>query len=275
MSKITKYSQLDLTGQKFARLIALGRALGPRRNYWLCDCECGTATVVYAGRLISGHTRSCGCLISELSAARARAYAETHRHDLTGQRFSKLTALMPLPSGKWLCRCDCGREAVAHSTYLRNGHIKTCGCSRGPYGTYGRLVGTPEHRAYERARKRCRNDKRYKARGIEFKFDTLEQFSAEVGPCPGPDYSIDRIDNNRGYEPGNVRWATRVEQGSNKRNNRLITAFGQTKTVTEWQRKTGLPVYARLHWENIDEALTLPRQSRPYQRVRSGAKKAA
>lgn len=83
---------------------------------------------------------------------------------------------------------------------------------------------TPEYRAWEGARNRCRNPNnrsyvRYGGRGITFSpaFDDFAVFLAEIGPRPSPGHSLDRIDNNLGYEPGNVRWATRSEQFWNAR----------------------------------------------------------
>jgi hypothetical protein len=94
-------------------------------------------------------------------------------------------------------------------------------------------------RTYERAKARCTNPHnnrfhRYGGRGIEFRFASITEFIATVGPRPSPNHSIDRIDNDGHYEPGNVRWATRTEQANNRKTNRLITLDGITKTVAEW-----------------------------------------
>lgn len=81
-------------------------------------------------------------------------------------------------------------------------------------------------RAMAEAKQRCTNPnteayKNYGARGIEFRFASTraaaEWVLANIGPRPTAGHSIDRIDNNRHYEPGNLRWATRTEQGQNKR----------------------------------------------------------
>lgn len=65
-------------------------------------------------------------------------------------------------------------------------------------------------------------------------------FLAHIGPCPGPLFSVDRINNARGYEPGNVRWATATQQMRNKTNNRLITANGVTMTLMAWAELLGM-----------------------------------
>lgn len=70
--------------------------------------------------------------------------------------------------------------------------------------------------------------------------DSFESFYADMGDRPSPQHSLERIDNNADYTPGNCRWATRLEQANNKRNNRLLTCNGVTKTVAEWERETGI-----------------------------------
>lgn len=95
---------------------------------------------------------------------------------------------------------------------------------------------------------RCTNPKtreygHYGGRGITIDetFKSFEGFYAYMGPKPSPSHSIDRINNNGNYEPGNVRWATKKEQGRNTRVNRLITHNGETKCVAEWAEIVGVP----------------------------------
>lgn len=100
----------------------------------------------------------------------------------------------------------------------------------------------PVRHIYTDARARCLNPNvrsypLYGGRGIEFRFTSFEQFIDAIGPRPSDKHSIDRIDGNGHYEPGNVRWATPKEQARNKRSNntlRLITANGRTACLTEW-----------------------------------------
>jgi hypothetical protein len=87
----------------------------------------------------------------------------------------------------------------------------------------------------------------YGARGIRVCDrwrESFEQFFVDVGPRPSPDHSIDRIDNDGHYEPGNVRWATRDEQGHNQRTNRQLTLDGTTKTLAAWARAADMSVQA-------------------------------
>jgi hypothetical protein len=139
---------------------------------------------------------------------------------------------------------------------------------------------TPEYRTWVQMRSRCRNAndptyQHYGARGIRVceRWDSVggfERFLADMGPRPPgmnggkPAYSIDRIDNARGYSPDNCRWATLVAQGRNKRNNRLLSHGGEVLSIADWSDRTGLPtdaIRARLKrgW-SVDRTLTEPLQ---------------
>lgn len=133
---------------------------------------------------------------------------------------------------------------------------------------------TPEYRAWGAMKNRCHNMKsagywQYGAMGIrvcDAWKNSFERFLADVGPRPGPDYSLDRIDNSRGYEPGNVRWATVTEQIRNRSITVRLTHEGRTQTVAEWAQETGLPlhlIYRRIAagWP-AKKILTKPNQNR-------------
>ena|SRR3990167_808317 len=84
--------------------------------------------------------------------------------------------------------------------------------------------GSPEYRAWAHLRNRCNNPRdrayaNYGGRGIEVceRWDLVDNFLEDMGPRPGPEYSIDRIDNDGNYEPDNCRWTTDSEQNSNRR----------------------------------------------------------
>ena len=69
---------------------------------------------------------------------------------------------------------------------------------------------------------------------------SIEKFIADIGPRPSLRHSLERIDVNGNYEPGNVLWATAKQQGNNRRNTRFLTAYGVTKPISEWACITGL-----------------------------------
>lgn len=114
----------------------------------------------------------------------------------------------------------------------------------------------------------CDRYPRWGGRGIKVcpawhDFSVFFGWAIEAGYAPG--LSIDRIDNDGDYRPGNCRWATRSEQSANRRNRREITAFGETKSVTEWSRDprckvTHAALYLRVSrrgWD-AERALTVP-----------------
>jgi hypothetical protein len=207
--------------------------------------------------------------------------------DLTGMRFGMLVVLsrQVVPhsrTAKWLCRCDCGREKVAQSFRLRRGHTRSCGClakeiSSAQLRTHGKSK-TREFRIWTCIKNRVfnRNDPkftRYGGRGISMCdrwASSFEAFYADMGPCPSSSHSVDRIDNNGHYSPENCRWATPSEQARNRGNNRMISAFGQERCVTEWAEIMGIDrllVFVRLSkgW-TPERALTAPVRRWPSQK---------
>lgn len=152
----------------------------------------------------------------------------------------------------WLCRCACGANFNAVGTRLRLGRTKGCAqCSKLSARTavtkHG-LVGTREYNSYNAMKSRCLNPKdkrysRYGGRGISICDRWLESFVnfiEDMGMQPSREHSIERIDGDKGYEPGNCVWATRVEQANNRSNNTLIEIGGRTQTITRWARESGV-----------------------------------
>lgn len=150
------------------------------------------------------------------------------RRHLLGTRVGRMTVLKKLPTklGKkqfWLCHCDaCGRDVERTTSHLTRSSAKTCGCVGNR--THGKTHSS-EYNSWATAKQRCHTPTSskyqwYGARGIsmcEAWRDSFATFIAYVGPRPSPKHSLDRIDVNGNYEPGNVRWATRVEQRNNQR----------------------------------------------------------
>ena len=128
-------------------------------------------------------------------------------------------------------------------------------------------------------RTKHRHWKDYGGRGIKVceRWESLENFIADVGRRPSATHSIDRIDNDGNYEPGNVRWATRVEQHRNKRTNHLLTFNGETLPISEWAERTGLgktTIRQRIHrgWP-VADALSTTRATNGWERM-DGIKRA-
>jgi hypothetical protein len=133
---------------------------------------------------------------------------------------------------------------------------------------------TKEYAIWRGMRERCNTTthfayKRYGGRGISVcpQWDHpqgFQQFIADMGRRPPECVSIDRINNDGNYEPGNCRWATRKEQQRNTNYNRMLTAFGTTKCLAEWLEEYPMPyntLYNRLErgWTG-EKALTQPRK---------------
>jgi hypothetical protein len=165
--------------------------------------------------------------------------------DLHGRKFGRLLVIGLAPTSttrdrKWLCRCDCGRDAVVRTGALADGRQESCGClhsertaarnvRRTRHGHARKAGASAEYAAWSALRRRCLNpDDRqfahYGGRGItvcERWLESFDAFVADMGPRPSPLHSIDRIDNDSGYEPGNCRWATAEVQNRNKRGSKL------------------------------------------------------
>lgn len=138
------------------------------------------------------------------------------------QRFEKMN-----PHGKalWLCRCSCGQNVIVLGASLLSGRTVSCKCvQREQSSIRARTHGmrySREYTSYLAAKNRCNNSRavkyaNYGGRGIRFLFDSFEAFVAELGPRPMRT-SLDRINNDGHYEPGNVRWATDKQQSQNRR----------------------------------------------------------
>jgi hypothetical protein len=212
---------------------------------------------VVGSTMTDGRTASCGCLAQESRRARHHDPAN-HIKNLVGAVHGRLRVLAydslhVFPNGKkaakWRCQCECGNTLVALGRDIQNGHTRSCGCIVHEMGltktlTHGhaRKSGpSPEYRTWAGIRQRCTtpgasNYAFYGGRGITMCdrwLHSFENFLADVGPKPSPKHSIDRIDNARGYEPGNVRWITHIDQMQNTRRNRIIEFRGERASASE------------------------------------------
>lgn len=169
------------------------------------------------------------------------------RQDLTGRRYGKLTVREWAGHSSWWCDCDCGgRSRVLTANLGRN--TNSCGCVRNikasMRATKHGLYHTRAYKTWTSIKKRCfdskcRAYKDYGARGITMYEDWVSDpvaFVSHVGQPPSGNYTLDRIDNAKGYEPGNLRWATPTEQANNKTTNRIVTWRGQQYTLSQLAR---------------------------------------
>ena len=155
--------------------------------------------------------------------------------DLTGRKFGRLTVIERAANGskgaRWRCVCECSGEKIVTASNLQYGGVRSCGCWRrerskdnrthGESGS-GNTARSKEYAAWIAQRNRCRNPrdknfKNYGGRGIKEWTDGYPAFLAHIGRAPSPKHTLDRIDNDRGYEPGNLRWSTVKEQNANRR----------------------------------------------------------
>lgn len=117
--------QRNMAGQRFGRLIAINEDLH-KSSLWFCQCDCGKTKIVARHNLISGATRSCGCLQKEVGYSKL--------DDLVGQKFGALTVINRVENDgkqvRYLCKCDCGNEKIFYSTNLKRGLSTSCGCFR-------------------------------------------------------------------------------------------------------------------------------------------------
>ncbi len=175
-----------------------------------------------------------------------------------GDQFGRLTATGRLKriNGRIHaeCACLCGFALRFYKiNNLSHGYTKSCGCLqttlRWKHGNTQGDHQTPEYKSWACMKTRCLNSKtkaypNYGGRGIKVCdrwADSFPSFLADMGPRPGPDYSLDRYpDNNGDYTPGNVRWATRNEQRRNSRQNIFLTINGETRCLTDWANIAGV-----------------------------------
>lgn len=173
--------------------------------------------------------------------------------DLMGGQFGKWTVIAPAPNSgrqtRWLARCACGKERRVLTSNLRGGTSKSCGgCEphqRPRYKHGGRtqrlyriwqslITRAPviDPKVLEIYRGVGTRDPEW---GDYFKFSEWARLHGYEDSL-----SIDRIDNALGYWPSNCRWVTLTDQQHNKSTNVMVTAHGETLTLTRMARKHGM-----------------------------------
>ena len=175
--------------------------------------------------------------------------------DLTNKRFGNLIAIkyFKKPNEKkytWQCVCDCGNTKNIISSNLIRGNSTTCGCGKIKLGEITTKHGMAKTRIFKiwvGVRKRCTNSNcksynLYGGRGITIssKWDNFIDYYNDMKEGYSDDLSLDRIDPNGNYEPGNCRWATMKTQNRNKRNNHFVNYDNNNKTLAEWSEISGV-----------------------------------
>lgn len=179
------------------------------------------------------------------------------RTDWTGVVQGKLTIKGDAGKNKhgsrlWLCVCECGNEVVKSSNELHQG-LKSCSRACGIADsnrtrTRHGMWDTKVYQTWANMKNRCVNPKhtaynRYGGRGITVCaewIESFEKFYEHVGDPPTEAHTLDRIDNERGYEPDNVRWATRKEQSNNISSNTWVEYDGKRMTWAQWADYLGI-----------------------------------
>jgi hypothetical protein len=207
-------------------------------------------------------------------------------HDLLGRQFGRLRVVRrngssPDKRALWFCVCECGGTTTVTSRSLLCG-TKSCGCLKKEHARVANMSLRNGRSAsglsliYGGMLSRCYNPhhdawNNYGGRGIEVAERWLGRggfasFAADMGKRPSIHHTLDRIDVNGPYAPGNCRWATKREQCRNTRYNRRITYDGVTMNLCEWSEVTGLKrttISARLsHGWTVEDALTIQKGGR-------------
>lgn len=199
-----------------------------------------------------------------------------------GDVFGRLTIIGPgEPYGprnktRWYCRCVCGNTILTYASALRQGATRSCGCARrenvaaamtkhgqsraghasGAYKSWRAMMGrclNPKHTAYPS----------YGGRGITVcdRWLIFTNFYSDVGDRPEGS-TLDRIDNDKGYNPDNCRWLSKAEQQRNRRDNVYYEMDGKRRCLTEWCEIYNIPFFrvsCRLGFGwTLREALTAP-----------------
>jgi hypothetical protein len=175
--------------------------------------------------------------------------------DLSGKRFGRLAVVSRADDDeknkqpRWNCVCDCGANRVVYGNALRAGVTTSCGCAHREAITKHGKTKTPEFTVWQMMLQRCTNPNHtsypsYGGRGITVCARWLNSFAdffADMGQRPTPHHTLDRKNNDVGYSRENCRWATTAEQARNKRNNRMLTLAGRSRTLADWSRHLNIP----------------------------------
>ena len=206
--------------------------------------------------------------------------------DWTGKKFGQLTVVRISGKDKWgknlwLCICDCDNSTLLTSSQFTKGHTKSCGClkksgdNRVIHGHFRNRKTSPTYNSWSHMLQRCTNPNNkdyhlYGGRGIAVcqRWRMFANFLEDMGMAPS-NFQIDRINNDKGYDKHNCRWATRKQNCRNRRTNRLITLGETTMCLEDWAEHLGIHTGTlrrridKYNW-SLEKALTTPpRRAKP------------
>ena len=253
---------IDMTGMTVGNWKVLRRgdpieyAGGNKSTTWVCQCIKNPEYV----------TVKLGTELRKLNGETCRACPGCHEMDLKGREFGRWKVLERGDDyvdkngrvyHKWVCQCSCEKGTIKEvlGKNLLRGTSNSCGCLAAEAASKNfskhNKSNTRLYNVWLNMRKRCSNKndpafERYGGRGIAVceewnDFNNFEEWALANGYSDN--LTIDRIDNNDGYRPGNCRWADYKTQANNRRKNMHITIDGITHTASEWSDITGIPSY--------------------------------
>lgn len=177
--------------------------------------------------------------------------------DLRGKKFTRLTVIAEEKlnkkegNRKWICKCECGNYITAKTSYLTSGDTKSCGCLKSERSkenashinrTHG-MTRTRLYKIWQGMKNRCYKEntngyENYGKRGIEvcveWRHNFVNFYNWAISNGYKDNLTIDRLDNNKNYEPENCKWSTLKEQSNNRRTNCFIEYNGEKHSMKEW-----------------------------------------
>lgn len=199
---------------------------------------------------------------------------------MINQRFGRLLVIEPFGvdrfgQAKYKCACDCGNFCFVLAGNLKKGNSKSCGCARKEtcskrmsvlnknHGQTNTKVWKTWRGILERTTKQYSpNYLRYGANGIGLHKDwhDFQSFLNYIGSPPSKYHSIDRIDNSKGYEPGNVRWATPKEQARNRSTNVYVSIEGEMLCLADAAFRLGISKSTASRWAKEGKLIKIEKQ---------------
>lgn len=198
-------------------------------------------------------------------------YITLHKNskDIAGQHFGRLIVLGPTQYRHhklmWLCSCSCGNMTEVAASDLCTRNTKSCGCLNAEKilsrKKSDKITEHPLYRTWSNIKTRCMNSRnqayhRYGECGIDIcdewkdSFLIFCEYVSKLENYRAKGFSLDRIDNEQGYQPGNLKWSTAIEQARNRRDNRVISYSGKAQTIAAWAEEIGIKyqtLWRRLH----------------------------